>query len=527
MYADEVSPGNILKVENHRKMYAFYVAVKQLGPLVLKHESCWLPLAVLRTTELKKIKGGVGAALVVLLERMFVVEKIKEHDGGVMVDIGAAGGFARLFFRFSNLLGDGDALRALLWCKGASGKLPCLCCKNIVRGDCAASTYLQPVSCIEPALFDLATDAEVFGKADILAEAFDHLGAAQFDELSTAMGISHNPHGLLMAKHLRPYAPPVSILTYDSMHTLLTGGLAQNEVGLLMDDLARHGIPWGEVGNFVTTGWHICCCSGHASTLKGMFSEARRKASKGGPFKCMASEMLLAMPILLHFLLSRDGLSEQLHHKVESFANLHNLVDLCKRAKGGGGQALSARLADAVKAHAQAFAIAYPDFPIKAKNHWAFHLPGQVERDGVLLDCFTGERKNQTIKQAANKMKNPRVFEKSVMVAVLAAQLSKLSEPDHLCDALKHPAPAPELAALLGFDMAAQAKAMTWRGTPLHSGDMLLINGQYQLAQAFALTGDGSYLLLGQAYRKLRQVVRVVYFSCVEFDNIKFYTREI
>ena len=86
MYADEVSPGNILKVENHRKMYAFYVAVKQLGPLVLKHESCWLPLAVLRTTELKKIKGGVGAALVVLLERMFVVEKIKEHDGGVMVD---------------------------------------------------------------------------------------------------------------------------------------------------------------------------------------------------------------------------------------------------------------------------------------------------------------------------------------------------------------------------------------------------------------------------------------------------------
>jgi len=103
-------------------------------------------------------------------------------------------------------------------------------------------------------------------------------------------------------------------------------------------------------------------------------------------------------------------------------------------------------------------------------------------------------------------VQNTKVFEKSVMVAVLAAQLSKLSEADHLCDALRHPAPAPELAELLGIGISTQAKAMTWRGTLLHSGDMLFVDGQYQLAQAFALAGDGSFLLLGQAYRMVRQV---------------------
>ena len=71
MHAGEVSPGIILKVENKRKMWAFYIAVKQLGPLALQRESCWLPVAVMRTTELKKIKVGVDVALVALLNRLF------------------------------------------------------------------------------------------------------------------------------------------------------------------------------------------------------------------------------------------------------------------------------------------------------------------------------------------------------------------------------------------------------------------------------------------------------------------------
>ena len=142
-------------------------------------------------------------------------------------------------------------------------------------------------------------------------------------------------------------------------------------------------------------------------------------------------------------------------------------------------------------------------------------LPGQVQRDGLLIDCFTGERKNQTIKTAATAVINTRSFEKSVIARVLAAQFAKLSEPDHLRDALLHPAPAPELAELLGLDISTQARGLMWRGTALHSGDMLLIDGEYQLAKVFALMRDGSFLLIAQAHRRECEVFRATW---IRFD---------
>ena len=97
IYADEVTPGNILRVDNRRKMWAFYTAVKQLGPLALKSETCWLPLGILRTNKVKLLQEGVSATFVALVGRMFLAEKLCDSDGGVVADIGAAGGVARLF----------------------------------------------------------------------------------------------------------------------------------------------------------------------------------------------------------------------------------------------------------------------------------------------------------------------------------------------------------------------------------------------------------------------------------------------
>ena len=158
-----------------------------------------------------------------------------------------------------------------------------MCCQNVVRGDCAASTYLQPLSCNEPTLFDLTTDADVFCNTDMLSEVSSSVPARQFEELETALGITHNAHGLLAAKHLRPYVPPISVMTYDSMHMFVSGGLAQNEVGLLMDDLDSHGIRWLQVKTFFTGDLDWRWCSGYGISkgqFRALFSEAKRKASK-------------------------------------------------------------------------------------------------------------------------------------------------------------------------------------------------------------------------------------------------------
>ena len=252
-----------------------------------------------------------------------------------------------------------------------------MCCKNVVRGDCAASTYLQPLSCNEPTLFDLATDAEVSYKADMLAEAFNTAPTGQFEELETALGMTHNAHGLLAARQLRPYVPPISVLTYDSMHILVSGGLAQNEVGLLMDDLEWHGHGWLQVNKFMTEdlGWRWC--GGHGISrgqLRGLFSEAKRKASKHSSFKCQASEIVLLLPILSHFLWSISAaLTEELRRKADSLAKLCEVVGLCKQAKAGRG--FSAQLACAIKAHAEAFANAYPVVEVKTTTIGLFIYP--------------------------------------------------------------------------------------------------------------------------------------------------------
>ena len=332
VYADEVTPENILKVDNQRKMLAFYAAVKQMGPLVLKGDTCWLPLGILRTNKVKETQGGVSAAFVALLGRMFLAEKLCDRDGGVVADIGAAGGVARFYFRLSNVLADGDALRALFGSKGAFGKLPCICCKNVVRGDCAASTYLQPLSCSEPVVFELATDDEVLFKADMLAAASSTAPIGQFEELQTALGMTHNAHGLLAARQLRPHVRPISVMTYDSMHILVSGGLAQNEVGLLMGDLDSHGIGWQQVKNFITEDIEWRWCGGHGISMGGMralFSEKKRQASQKSSFKCQASEMLLLLPILSYFLWSISAaLAEELRRKTDSLAKLCEVVGL-------------------------------------------------------------------------------------------------------------------------------------------------------------------------------------------------------
>ena len=101
----------------------------------------------------------------------------------------------------------------------------------------------------------------------MLAEAFNTAPTGQFEELETALGMTHNAHGLLAARQLRPYVPPISVLTYDSMHILVSGGLAQNEVGLLMDDLEWHGHGWLQVNKFMTEDLEWRWCGGHGISM--------------------------------------------------------------------------------------------------------------------------------------------------------------------------------------------------------------------------------------------------------------------
>ena len=96
-----------------------------------------------------------------------------------------------------------------------------------------------------------------------------------------------------------------------------------------------------------------------------------------------------------------------LAQEIRSFDALALLVGLLKHGKfGRGSDTASVDLSSVAKAHREAFVEAYPEESVPPKGHWAFHLGPQLQRDGMTIDCFVGERHNKFVNLAAQAVTN-------------------------------------------------------------------------------------------------------------------------
>ena len=85
IYADEATPGNVLRLDNRRKVLAVYVTLREFGPDLVKHADMWLPLAILRSSQIKDILGGTSFCMRTLLRRIFITDKVTSE--GVLLDL--------------------------------------------------------------------------------------------------------------------------------------------------------------------------------------------------------------------------------------------------------------------------------------------------------------------------------------------------------------------------------------------------------------------------------------------------------
>ena len=114
-YEDEVSSGNVLRVDQTRKCGAFYWSFVQFGYEVLSHVSGWMLGGVIRAKNVKDISGGLSAVMAFLIQSFFGAE----HDfstGGVQVRLRQA--TVTIFAKLSICVADEDALRAIWTVKG-------------------------------------------------------------------------------------------------------------------------------------------------------------------------------------------------------------------------------------------------------------------------------------------------------------------------------------------------------------------------------------------------------------------------
>lgn len=505
VYGDEVVPGNVLRLDNRRKFFGVYVTIAELGPSLVKHECMWIALAMIRSAVAKDIHGGLSGCAKTLFRRWFLADKVGSE--GVLLDLGIPGSrYARVFFRLGNIVADGDAFRALWSAKGASGKLPCLMCKNVLS-ERVSSSYLVHFSCPHVELFDLASNEDIWEKADMLTASRSRARRAEHEQLQMRLGLTDNPEGLLWALDLRAFVRPASAVTFDSMHCLVSNGIAQNETALLLDCLRSKGVVWRHLREFVASNWKVCSALGSPKTLQDCFSGARETAfRKEAAFKSGASEMLLVAPVIQYFLHRVVG-APTIPDQADSFDKLCHVLRLVSHIKLGGHAA--DELAEALKSHALAFAKAYPEAACKPKNHYVQHVPGQVRRDGMLLDCFVGERKHGSLKRHADCVKNTSRFEHSVLLRALSAQVSKLEEPGALRDGVAEPADCPALAASVACRTAAIGRALKWGGTRIAMGDCVFVDGAMHIVIAGASLDEELHLLT-KPYTRVSQVGRVL-----------------
>ena len=148
---------------------------------------------------------------------------------------------------------DESAMHAMWCCKGASGRRPCMKCKNCVAKLAGATlglddgSYFRDICCPNITEFHRMTDEDVWQSMDHLEEQQRTISKKQFAELERNIGFSHSPDGLLAQHDLRNFVRP-STATFDLLHCFWTsGGIAPVEVGLFVQALLSDGMSWNQI----------------------------------------------------------------------------------------------------------------------------------------------------------------------------------------------------------------------------------------------------------------------------------------
>ena len=190
--------------------------------------------------------------------------------------------------------------------------------------------------------------------------------------------------------------------------------------------------------------------------------------------------MLIICPVFGHYLetVAKVKHGDVLKAAIDSYHACACCIALAKEGKQGVDGA--AGLADAMLKHAEQKSVAYPNCRFRAKDHWRLHIGDQMARDGVVLDCFAGERVNRAFKRCAQEVcftgSKTLGFEASVIKRIMIhfdMQLENMNWKDHL----RSPAARSEaLATIFGTQDCFVARSMVVDGLQLFESDIVLID---------------------------------------------------
>jgi hypothetical protein len=125
------------------------------------------------------------------------------------------------------------------------------------------------------------------------------MARAAFNEIESALGLRHNPLGVLADTGLCDVVQPVQTLTYDWVHSVLQGGVLNAEVEAL---LGRTGIERARVQQFLAdSSWCFPRAYRNKARILHRIFDARRTAADESKLKASCSELLGVYGLLRFF----------------------------------------------------------------------------------------------------------------------------------------------------------------------------------------------------------------------------------
>lgn len=348
LYCDEVTPGNQLKRDNRRKVQAVYWSILELGPKLLSNEVSWFFLTLVRTSTIELLADGMSQLAKECCKSFYAADS--DFANGIQLRfVGEV--YLHICAKIQMILGDEMALKQFFEFKGASGKVPCFCCKNVVLRRYAPSdmTALVYHDDVDISKTKPHSNQSIFRFARHLQAQSTVLSKGDFKELESNIGLNYCPHGVLYDPLLEQRLLPITSLCWDPMHIYFVAGLFQNEMTLLLNALATHGIKHGELHSFVSTFKWPAIVQSSGQSGNNVF---QKKMEEGG-FKCSAGEALALFPVVRLFLQLLPAERRKPTQEIMSFYALCEVLDSLRLANAGA--LAGAVLMDKIQTHLRHF----------------------------------------------------------------------------------------------------------------------------------------------------------------------------
>ena len=420
LYSDEVTPGREI-IGNDRKVQNIFWSILNFGPSLLVNEDFWFTIASLRSSECKRIAGGMQQVYTRLLKLFFGKPTGPDLRDGVFLDLGDDEELITGYLAM--LLQDERAGKEAAGYKGASGVKLCLCCRTtclhtakVLRSN---PEGLLPSTCTDPGEFQLHTAHTLAAIVRRLHEVALSGDRKLLDKLETDHGFNYSPHWMLLDPDLAVNL--AECWMWDWFHCYLADGIFNVECDATLHELGAHDLGVATLDPYLSMWTWPRAYASAKKVCRHLDGTLRSKISGS------ASEMLSLRPVLEKYFVDIVQPAAVCRRAVQSMLLLLNVLSLLSCTLSGAVD--PEELERAMIRHFQAQQRAWRYSLWLPKSHYALHLGRMLARFGMLLATFVQERKHRVVKRFAEPRMNTTNMEKGLMEEITLQHLHDLHMP--------------------------------------------------------------------------------------------------